>query len=603
MLVCAGTLAAQDAEDSAQAFDSTLAPVAGLDAGDLLYVFPDEAAATALVGWRIYEGDSVEWARPGYDDSHWKEASGLGLWAGSGRPGTGIRWYRKRIFLPEPLEPLRFLSVYQPAVVAASELYWDGELVARNGVVADDAALEEAGRSAQLYVIPSALTRPGMHVIAQRVSNHSTFSGVVEQPLLVGIFSRVRRMLVRNGALPLVLAGVFLFTALFNSAVSFGYRDRRPYALFSAFCTACAAHILIQALWQYFQMDLRWYYVYAALNDIPWLAMMTLLPVFFMYEFSFPRRTRLSLLIGGVALLVVGMPRLVMIGWLPVAWLEPFVFANEVHSYLTILLSAVVSVWAIVRREHGATSSTIGLAAFLFGVWITYQLELTYGWAVGFAILIVFMTVSLSKQMARRHRAYQEAQLRAARLELDLLKKHIQPHFLLNSLNSIIAWLEEDPATAASLVQALADELRLLLRFSAESEVDLADELVLCRAHLKVMGLRYERQYDLVVDGDVEGVSIPPLVVHTLVENGLTHGYANRDRGVFRLTCERNGAGSRITLFNDGRVEEDDGEVTVGTGLRYVQSRLEELYPSRWSLESGPVADGWEVTLAVRKAQ
>ena len=62
--------------------------------------------------------------------------------------------------------------------------------------------------------------------------------------------------------------------------------------------------------------------------------------------------------------------------------------------------------------------------------------------------------------MAEQNRRRQESELRSARLELELLKKHIQPHFLLNSLNSVIAWLEEEPSTAVRLVNALAEELR-----------------------------------------------------------------------------------------------------------------------------------------------
>jgi LytS/YehU family sensor histidine kinase len=202
--------------------------------------------------------------------------------------------------------------------------------------------------------------------------------------------------------------------------------------------------------------------------------------------------------------------------------------------------------------------------------------------------------------MAQRDRDYHQAQLHAARLELDLLKKHIQPHFLLNSLNSIIAWLEEDPSTAATLVQALAEELRLLLKSTTEKSVPLSEEVSLCRAHLRVMGLRYGKDYELRQEGGMDSLTVPPLVIHTLVENGLTHGYRDRDRGTFVLRAEKTAEGTRLVLLNDGAVGEGDEGRKVGTGLRYVQSRLEELYPSRWALASGPVEGGWQVTIDVR---
>ncbi|MBD3241443.1 MAG: hypothetical protein GF331_12715 [Chitinivibrionales bacterium] len=592
LLVCAACVAPCRADD---------VPVAPLESPEeMQYLFPDEQAATPLVGWRVRMGDSLQWASPAYVDSSWEMASGVGLWAREGAPKRGVRWYRKPVFFPGPPDSLGALAIYQQAVVAANEVYWDGVLIARNGTVAHSAEAEEPGVSALLFVIPRSLATPGRHLLALRVSNHTTFSGIIEAPLLVGSFDRIHRWVLRHGAVLLFLAGVFLFTGVFNIAVSYGYRDRWPYAIFSAFCFACAVHILIQALREYFQMDLGWYYIWAMLNDVPWFMMMTLLPVFFLYEFRFPRRASLSIAIAATAFVVVGALRMVTAGLLPVHWLDALIRANEIHSYLTIVLSAWVSIWAVMRREVGALASTAGLVVFLVGVLITYQLNLTYGWAIGFAMLIVFLTVSLSRQMARRNREYQEAQLRAARLEIDLLKKHIQPHFLLNSLNSIIAWLEEDPSTAATLVQALADELRMLLRFAREPSVSLAEEAKLCDAHLRVMGLRYGKEYELQTAGDLDSVRVPPLVVHTLVENGLTHGYDGKDTGLFRLECRRNGDSAHISLFNDSTVAEPAKPVEAGTGLRYVQTRLQELSPSGWHLESKPVENGWQVNIDLR---
>jgi hypothetical protein len=564
------------------------------------YIFPDEKATTALTGWRARWGDSLAWAEPDCDESQWDVVGGVGLWVSERSEGKGLRWYRKRIFIPEPLDPLKPLALYQQAVVAASEVYWDGELIARNGVVGSSAEEEVAGLSGAVLIVPGELTGQGEHVIAQRVSNYNAFSGVVEAPLLIGYFRLLQRKLSIEGAVLLFLAGVFVFTAIFHIAVLFGFRERWPYGLFSAFCIACAVHILIYTMLRYFQMDLANYYVFATINDIPWFFMMALLPVFFLFEYSFPHKKKVGAAVAAIAAVVVVMPRLVTSGLLPVRWLESMIEANRMHSYFTILLSVAVSVWAKVRGRVGSLTSTIGLVVFFLGVYITYQLGLHYGWALGFAVLIVFLTVSLSRQMAQRDRDYHQAQLHAARLELDLLKKHIQPHFLLNSLNSIIAWLEEDPSTAATLVQALAEELRLLLKSTTEKSVPLSEEVSLCRAHLRVMGLRYGKNYELRQEGGMDSLTVPPLAIHTLVENGLTHGYRDRDSGTFVLRAERTAEGTKLVLFNDGAVREADGGRKVGTGLRYVQSRLEELYPSRWVLASGPVDGGWEVTIDIR---
>jgi LytS/YehU family sensor histidine kinase len=127
-----------------------------------------------------------------------------------------------------------------------------------------------------------------------------------------------------------------------------------------------------------------------------------------------------------------------------------------------------------------------------------------------------------------------------------------------------------------------------------------AEELRLCELHLKVMGLRHGKRFTLQRECDSETGRIPPLTLHTLTENGLTHGYAGRDQGVFVARCRQSGEVMRLEFYNDSRVEPNVTPGPEGTGLRYVQSRLEEAYPGRWSLNSGPVAGGWQVNIEVR---
>ena len=62
------------------------------------------------------------------------------------------------------------------------------------------------------------------------------------------------------------------------------------------------------------------------------------------------------------------------------------------------------------------------------------------------------------------------------------------------------------------------------------------EELSMCRAHLQIMGFRKHACFELKTEG-IEGTEkIPPAIFHTLIENGLTHGYAERDQGLFILS-------------------------------------------------------------------
>lgn len=195
--------------------------------------------------------------------------------------------------------------------------------------------------------------------------------------------------------------------------------------------------------------------------------------------------------------------------------------------------------------------------------------------------------------------AYQVELIRSMRLELELIKANIQPHFILNSLNAAILWIGEDPRAAEQLLHALALELKQLLKIVGEKVIPVREEVRMCRMHLEVMSLRHDKSFALRLENVKEDEKIPPMVFHTLVENGLTHGYAGKDSGVFVLSRSEDARGIRFTLFNDGKA--GGGKVrSGGLGLRYVRARLEEVYRGRWSLESHAVEGGWRVTLSIR---
>lgn len=201
------------------------------------------------------------------------------------------------------------------------------------------------------------------------------------------------------------------------------------------------------------------------------------------------------------------------------------------------------------------------------------------------------------RQQAAIH-AFQDEQIRAMRLELELLKANIHPHFMLNSINAATMWIKEDPATAEKLLHALSRELKQLLKIVGEREIPIDEEIRICRMHLEVMSLRHDKSFTLRLEGIKACEKIPPMVFHTLVENGLTHGYAGKDSGEFVLS--RNEEAGRIvyTLFNDGAAGKADAE-SGGLGLKYVRARLREAYGRKWKLDSRAVTGGWAVAISL----
>src|SRR5262245_59005727 len=102
------------------------------------------------------------------------------------------------------------------------------------------------------------------------------------------------------------------------------------------------------------------------------------------------------------------------------------------------------------------------------------------------------MLFALLLRMREEQSRARQTLLRSAQLEVQLLKRSIQPHFLMNALTSILEWVEVEPKRAARFIEALADEFRLLSKISAEKLIPLELEVQLFRTHLSVMSLQRE---------------------------------------------------------------------------------------------------------------
>ncbi|MEL6988116.1 MAG: transcriptional regulator, partial [Bacteroidota bacterium] len=93
---------------------------------------------------------------------------------------------------------------------------------------------------------------------------------------------------------------------------------------------------------------------------------------------------------------------------------------------------------------------------------------------------------------------------------------------------------------------------------------------------------------------------IPPGVFHTLIENGITHGYTEKKNGYFSLKKEKEGGMLVYTLFNDSEASNHEN-ITMGTGLRFVKAALEEQYNGKAAIEWKGGNEGWNVKIKVKE--
>jgi signal transduction histidine kinase len=200
-----------------------------------------------------------------------------------------------------------------------------------------------------------------------------------------------------------------------------------------------------------------------------------------------------------------------------------------------------------------------------------------------------------------------QAQTLLARSELAALRNKLNPHFLFNTLHSIIALTRKDAPQAVQALHMFSDMLRYVLETekSGVDQVPLQQELDFTRDYLALEALRLGPRLtvDWQVDDAALAVAVPALSLQPLVENSIKHAFNPRSQpGTLHIHGRLDVAGVlHLRVADDGPGCDPDRWATgQGLGLQTVQRRLQLLHgdAGRLQVQTQPGA-GFDVRLTI----
>ena len=169
--------------------------------------------------------------------------------------------------------------------------------------------------------------------------------------------------------------------------------------------------------------------------------------------------------------------------------------------------------------------------------------------------------------------------------ELKTLKSQLNPHFMFNAMNSIRALIEEDPDSAKVAITKLSNILRYSLQMERMERVPLEDEVETVKNYLDLERIRFEDRlkYKLDIDKSTQKIEIPPMMIQTLIENGIKHGVAKRTEGgeiqlKSKMMTTSNGPILKIEIRNSGHFSEEKLKSSSGFGVSNTKHRLNLLF-------------------------
>ncbi len=541
---------------------------------------------------KVKLGDNPAWASVDFDDSKWEEYEEVA--------GKGVFWIRINF----ELDDVKDIQVDQGIKIGGTgsyQLWLDETYLGQNGELQTADKDEVQGTYHAFFDIPDSLLTEGKHVAAFRMTQQSDNISQHLYFVIDDYFTLVRQQL-QVSKYMFLLAGAFLLAAIYFLFMFFSRPKEFSPLLFSIICILFCSLLMMEFLKFFYLYEYSFQNTRMEIIGYLHISLAILVPLFFMLQFSFPRKHTLVIMA-------------ILLGIIYYNDYTCHFYYDRVataHNMTMLIFSCLITAYAIYLKKNGAK---VAFAGVLFGYLLVHQLPEFIDIAsiltifdisqfIAFVVIVLCMFYILTLRIREERLAYEASLVLSERLKNELLKKNIKPHFIMNTLTSLIDWVEESPKEGVKFITALAGEFETLNEVADYKLVPIGQEIKLCQNHLKVMGYRKEITYNWEDKNIDANEIIPPAIIHTAVENGVTHSLPN-DAGVitFRLTFEKNEKGKKYILKTIARNREENAEENMGkkggTGLKYIKARLQESYPDKWAVSSLEVEEGWETVFEI----
>lgn len=208
-------------------------------------------------------------------------------------------------------------------------------------------------------------------------------------------------------------------------------------------------------------------------------------------------------------------------------------------------------------------------------------ISFTVNSSISIVLYFVWALAYLSFLYIERFNKSLQYQAAARETELNNLKAQLNPHFIFNALNSIRALVDEDPTKSKNAITQLSHILRKSLSMDHKKLVPFEDEMNTVMDYLQLESIRYEERLNTKISLDPQSnrFEIPPLMMQTLVENGIKHGISNlKEGGIIDIRTSVNDERLKIEIRNSGQFSNGGLRLDVGYGLLSTKKRLSLIY-------------------------
>jgi two-component system LytT family sensor kinase len=265
--------------------------------------------------------------------------------------------------------------------------------------------------------------------------------------------------------------------------------------------------------------------------------------------------------------------------------LIPFFLYRKKYIYYALLLLLALLGTAFIDQLLKQLYAHFGSKLFAITADLNFQ-NLFLETTAMFYLTGFTTSFKLSKDWIRNQQLMKEKEKQYLETELNFLKTQIQPHFFFNTLNNLYSLTLKKSDQAPDIVLKLSALMSYMLYESNTPKVSLTKEITYLQNYLDLEKLRFGQRLVVIfeMEGPIEEVSIPPMILILFLENSFKHGVKNTLSKIqIDITLKVEKGYLFFTVKNP--VEENIPAATAGIGLKNAKRRLELLYGNNYRLD------------------
>lgn len=198
-------------------------------------------------------------------------------------------------------------------------------------------------------------------------------------------------------------------------------------------------------------------------------------------------------------------------------------------------------------------------------------------------ILLILLIIGLSSFISSKREKKNQLEKQRLQIQLDTLINQINPHFLFNSFNTLIATITTDSESAVEYVEHLSDYYRKILQRQNQELISLHEELELVKDYLFLQKKRFGENLmvEFNLNANIEDIAIPPMTLQLLAENAVKHNVISKEK---TLSISIELANDFIIVSNTKNIRSASSP-GLGIGLNNINYRYKILFHREIEIE------------------